>query len=180
MNKKALTKHSQNNAGIIETAKAYEVVDKASYEHATTIKEDLKEGKKKIMEFYKPHVDAANKVHKGLTGERKTYTEPIDKALKIIKTKIEAYEVEQAAKVAKISEEHGIDLQVKAPEGVSHREGWEVTVTDFKALVKAVAEEKVPLNAILADLTYIRNQATSLGTSLNYPGIKVKRVRKVT
>lgn len=57
--------------------------------------------------------------------------------------------------------------------GISTRESWKARVTDKMALVKAVAEGKVPLTALDVNATFLANQARALKTELNYPGVEV-------
>ncbi len=57
--------------------------------------------------------------------------------------------------------------------GISYRENWKYQVVDLKALVSAVAAGRVPINAIKADDVFLGQQARSLKSSMNYPGVKV-------
>ena len=57
--------------------------------------------------------------------------------------------------------------------GISVREVWSFELTDLKALVKAVAEGKVPLAAIHANTAFLGQQARSLKGELQYPGVRV-------
>ncbi len=56
--------------------------------------------------------------------------------------------------------------------GMSLRETWSATVTDLMALVKAVAAGTVPLEAVAADMVFLRRQATALKGNLRYPGVQ--------
>lgn len=58
-------------------------------------------------------------------------------------------------------------------DGVSHRVTYKAEVYDFKALVAAVAAGQVPLAALKPDPVVIGQQARSLKTELNWPGVKV-------
>ena len=63
--------------------------------------------------------------------------------------------------------------------GVSKpRERYIPEVTNLILLVKAVAEGKVPLKALEANMVFLRQQATSLGEEMRYPGVKVKKEAK--
>jgi hypothetical protein len=55
--------------------------------------------------------------------------------------------------------------------GVVPRETWSAVVTDLPALVKAIAEEKVPITAVLANMPFLNNQARALKRELRYPGV---------
>jgi hypothetical protein len=54
------------------------------------------------------------------------------------------------------------------------RDNWKANVTSLKLLVKAVAEGKVPLQAIEANESFLNNQARVMKLTLNYPGVSVK------
>jgi hypothetical protein len=59
--------------------------------------------------------------------------------------------------------------------GVSVRRLWYAEVTDLMALVVAVAQGRVPLQAIEANLPFLNKQAQAFmdTSALNYPGVKV-------
>lgn len=63
--------------------------------------------------------------------------------------------------------------RIEQPKGVSYRETWSAQVTDLKALCRAVVEGRVPEAAITPNMTVLNQQARSLKTSLNWPGVKV-------
>lgn len=56
-------------------------------------------------------------------------------------------------------------------EGTSQRENWDAEVTDFPALVHAVATGQVPLEALEANLSYIKRAAKD-NHGLDWPGVK--------
>lgn len=61
-----------------------------------------------------------------------------------------------------------------APElaGVSTVEKWTAEVTDFAALVAAVADGRVPLDALKWDQRWLNTQANQFGRDLRYPGVR--------
>lgn len=61
---------------------------------------------------------------------------------------------------------------VRVP-GVSTRRVYKAHVTDMAALVKAVADGRVPLAALQANETVLNQQARSLGEALDWPGVEV-------
>jgi len=63
--------------------------------------------------------------------------------------------------------------KVEQPKGVSYRENWSAQVTDLKALCRAVVEGRVPEAAISPNMTVLNQQARSLKSALNWPGVKV-------
>lgn len=65
-------------------------------------------------------------------------------------------------------------------EGISTRVSWKAEVVDKMALVKAVAAGTVPLTALEPNLTFLGQQARSLKSELNYPGIRVFEDRGIS
>ncbi len=57
--------------------------------------------------------------------------------------------------------------------GVSFREIWDAQVTDFLALVKAVAAGQVSVNALEPNGKFLRQQAQSLKSTMKMPGVRV-------
>ena len=93
----------------------------------------------------------------------------------------EAVELEQSGN--KQESEELISAPVEAPVvilskttpkvvGLSFQTRWDAEVIDFPALVKAVAEGKVSINALLPDQTFLRKQAESLRDTLRIPGVR--------
>jgi len=52
------------------------------------------------------------------------------------------------------------------------RETWSAEVMDLKALVAAIAAGKAPLQAVMADMTFLNGQARSYKEALNMPGVR--------
>lgn len=69
-------------------------------------------------------------------------------------------------------------VQVEPPKlaGMSFRTDWKADVTDFQRLVVAVAEGKVPLDALLPNDKVIGQAARALKKNLNWPGVTVRDV----
>jgi uncharacterized protein YhaN len=57
-------------------------------------------------------------------------------------------------------------------QGVVFREIWKAQVVDLRALVNAVAAGKAPIQALKADEVFLGQQARSLKSALNLPGVK--------
>jgi len=53
------------------------------------------------------------------------------------------------------------------------RENWTMRVTDFNALVKAVAAGEVDLEVLQANESVLRKRAKALKTTMKYPGVEV-------
>jgi hypothetical protein len=56
--------------------------------------------------------------------------------------------------------------------GLGHRENWCAEVTDFYALVKAVAKDKKLLPLLEANMPALNAQARSLKTAMQLPGVR--------
>ena len=63
--------------------------------------------------------------------------------------------------------------------GISTRELWSAEVTDFLALVNAVAAGQVPLACLLPNQAALNQQARALKQSMTYPGVKAIRTTTV-
>lgn len=59
------------------------------------------------------------------------------------------------------------------PKGTTVKDKWKAEVIDLRALVKAVHEGIVPINAIKADEVYLGQRARSDKGSLKIPGVRV-------
>ena len=56
--------------------------------------------------------------------------------------------------------------------GVSFRETWSAEVTDFLALVRAVAVGQAPVDALQANMVYLNDQARKLHERMTIDGVK--------
>ncbi len=61
----------------------------------------------------------------------------------------------------------------KQAPGVSIPYTYDIEITDFDALFKAVANGKVPEGAVMANQTFIKGQARLMKEKLAYPGVRV-------
>ena len=66
-----------------------------------------------------------------------------------------------------------ITKSTPAVEGIAYREVWKYQVTNLLELLGAVANGKVPLNALAPNEVFLSQQARSMKQLLNYPGVKV-------
>jgi len=57
-------------------------------------------------------------------------------------------------------------------QGVVFREIWKAQVVDLRSLVNAVSAGKAPIQALKADDVFLNQQARSLKSALNLPGVK--------
>lgn len=63
--------------------------------------------------------------------------------------------------------------------GISTRESWRAVVFDKMALIKAVAEGKVPDTILMYDQAALNALARSLKTGLNYPGVRAETFQTI-
>lgn len=57
-------------------------------------------------------------------------------------------------------------------EGTSTRSTWSAEVHDLRALVKAVADDQVPLETLVADMKVLNRVAQALKNGMKYPGVR--------
>ena len=93
--------------------------------------------------------------HLSETGQQEQAEQVLDQAVNV-----EAPPVVMPSAVPKIS-------------GASQRTGWKFEVTDLQALVKAVAEGKVPIGAIKADEVFLGQMARAMKANMKWPGVRV-------
>ncbi len=102
------------------------------------------------------------------------------------KTEAEARELEAAGEhelaeaVLETAETEAAPAAVAAPPtaaGVITRDNWSAEVTDFRALVDAVAKGDVPLAVLKIDQKVLNQQARSLKRELHWPGVRVKNAK---
>lgn len=88
---------------------------------------------------------------------------------------------EQASQLAEAAQERQIEAEtiptpVAKPlpklAGITTSDRWSAEVTDLMELVKAVAAGTVPLRAIEANAVFLNQQAVSMKSDLNYPGVR--------
>jgi hypothetical protein len=63
--------------------------------------------------------------------------------------------------------------------GISRRETWHAEVTDFRALVRGVADGSVPLAALQANQKFLNGQARALRSELRYAGVRAVPERTI-
>ena len=61
---------------------------------------------------------------------------------------------------------------VEKVNGLSFRDNWSAQVVDLRALVKAVADGKAPLNFLMANQPVLNSQARATKDSMPVPGVK--------
>ena len=72
-------------------------------------------------------------------------------------------------------------IQTQAPMKVAGQVGslvYSATVTDFRALLKAVVEGKAPLACVVADTSYLNSKAKLEKEGFNVPGVRLDKTSK--
>ena len=69
-----------------------------------------------------------------------------------------------------------LETRVPSVTGISTRSTWKAEVVSKSELIKAVAAGAVPQAALIPDTAFLNQQARSLKSELNYPGVKVVEV----
>lgn len=64
--------------------------------------------------------------------------------------------------------------------GISSRESYYATVTDIKALCRAVADGRVPPMSVIANMTFLNNQARAMKGLMQYPGVTVQSKKVIS
>ena len=135
-----------------------------------------------------PVVSSAKKAHAQACELRRQIAEPLKRAeTEILKPALARYEFEQQ-RIRKTQEETfkeqtGLEVVLpdagKAP-GISYRTTWYAEVSDPMALVKAISEGSIPINAISPNMPVLHSMAKNFKTGLNWPGVTVKSRREVS
>ena len=169
--------------------------------------ERLKPVQKLVTETFGPILKATHAAHKEAVAQKKIKMAPLEEAEGIVKEKIVDFLDAHDALVAKTrrdAEATANDMEARGespsaiedalsaiisggpglgdPEapGVSSHVRWGAEVTDFKALVQAVAAGQVPLDVIQPNAKRLNDMATALTEMLSVPGVKAVKKRVVS
>lgn len=174
-----LTTQSQS---VLEKARQIVVTNDAESEGAGLFLRGIKSLQDAIVAKFKESKDAAHKAHSSICSMEKEHLVPLKDAEAIVKKQISGYlvaqeerrqrEQEKLLKKAKPGAEVAVVPEVAKPQGVALRETWRAEVTDFMAMVKAVASGKVPPSYLLPNEQLLNQQARSLKAELRIPGVK--------
>lgn len=72
-----------------------------------------------------------------------------------------------------------LETRIPTVTGISTRSTWKAEVVSKSELIKAVAAGAVPQAALIPDTAFLNQQARSLKSELNYPGVKVVEVQGI-
>lgn len=157
----------------------------------------IKEMRRRWQEIIKPAIRAAFEAHKNIKAVEKEIDQPLERAEnEILKPALLRYserrEKERIAAEEKLNKmmqaEANGETQIiptivlpkpETPRGLSYYETYKAEVEDLEALVKAVANKEVPIDAIQPNMSFINNKAKALKDNFNYPGVVVKKEKTV-
>lgn len=94
-NSRKVSRIEKNALAKLEESKSIKVNNTATYNSAAEFALGLKTVEGSILELLNPHIDAAHKLHKGLTDTRKRLVDPLVKARMIVQGVMSAYDLEQ-------------------------------------------------------------------------------------
>lgn len=80
---------------IVATAKALTVTSSQEVEAARDMIRQIKDRRKKIDDTFDEHIKAAHQAHKALVAKKKSFTDELDEAERVVKGSIGKYELEQ-------------------------------------------------------------------------------------
>lgn len=224
----------------LEQAKAFQVIDPASYEQAGRMIDQLKTKKKDVQGWFAPMVDAAHAAWKALTSKRASVTDPLDEAITVLSSRYATFardereraeaerrrqekaaqereqarlraEAEEAARLAaetakaaetaptreeaallaeqaeqltQQAEQTRVEAAAVQPpvlpvqsridhvKGPAVAQNWQHEVTDFAALITAVAAGTVSSQALVPNDTYLRQRAKADKGTAAIPGVR--------
>lgn len=121
----------------LQTAQACQIVDAETFTAAGLFRDGLKAIEKEINDTFDGPIAAAHKAHKAIVAAKKTYSDPLEAALRIIKSKMISYDEEQKRKARleqarleaenkKKAEEEALELASALEEAGQHEAAAEV------------------------------------------------------
>jgi len=93
---------------LCESASNVVVSDQTGYEKASIFLKAIKDGRKIIVDFFKPMKDAASKAHKEICKKEREELEPVESAEKQVKSMMITY-VNEQEKIRRIQEKKALD-----------------------------------------------------------------------
>lgn len=185
-----------------EQARELKVIDSDSWIRASNFLGVIKDLRKEIDDTLDPVVKKAHEAHKAAVAAKKKVEAPLVEAETYLRGDMSRYKREVDAANAAARRQAEIERQrevesleqrgdlsaadavrmapvvVDAEEppvgsGVDTRSIWRAEVTDKMALIRAVAEGRVPEAVLAIDTKVLGSLARSLKGALNYPGVRV-------
>jgi hypothetical protein len=157
----------------------------------------LDESKKRIIDFFRPHLQKLNDAKEHLNMVMVRWTEVREaerreeetRLQEAAKRKAEEEALRQALEAEAAGDKQEAEAIIQEPVYVpsikivsevpkskeSHiRTTWSAEGLDLMATIKAIAEGKAPLETVKYDQVFLNRQATSYQDKLNIPGVRHK------
>lgn len=139
--------------------------DKEELQQSVERSQQCAKGRSIIESLLEPGIARAHQAHKDAIAEMKRYLAPLDEA--------DAHEKQLRKDYYALTADAG-EEKPKA-DGLTVRENWKHEVTDFEALVKAVAEGKENINCLLPNDKLFGAQVKVLKDQFVVTGVKAVR-----
>jgi hypothetical protein len=174
---------------ILEAAQQMKINSQTSYEAVVEHNKAIKQFISGVIQFMKPMKQKTHEAHKAVCDQEKALLEPFQKADSLERQRMRGWyelqrkkEAEKRAKALAAAEAKGEDappppvVQNKAKvDGVTYQENYEVAITDWDALVLAIAKGKFPRNWIQVNLGEIKRFANNTKGQMAIPGVHIER-----
>ena len=157
----------------------------------------LDESKRAIMDFFRAPTSYLSEAEALIKRSMLGYSQEVERkrreeeaiAQEIVRKEQEKLRRQADAAAAKGREERAEELRFQADmvpvpivvspppkaAGISLREVWSAEIVDKMKLIKAVAEGRVPMDALQADMKFLNGAARSFKNALGYPGVRAVR-----
>jgi hypothetical protein len=188
------TEMETQNHDIVVKATGLVIKDEHANLEATGLLTAIKTMRTKVEDTFGPSVKAAKTAYDEAKSLRDTFLDPLKDVEAQLRSKIGAYITAETArrdalqakadakfeKAVERAEATGkaltvapvIVAKVSAATNASYTKRWSAQVTDIKALCLAVAEGRVPVEYVTANMPVLNRMAVSSKDALNIPGIK--------
>lgn len=143
MNETAFVEQGERS---LEQVRSMEITDQATYEVAIAYTKVMKELETQIKEYWKEPKKKAFEAHKAVTAKEKEMLGPVERAEKLLRTKIGAYNAKleeqrrkEEARLRDKARQKGLDdslvtVEKPATMGVSYRDQWVWSVISFSSV----------------------------------------------
>ena len=157
-------------------AKSIEVCDDPSYYQACEYLAYVQLKRRELTDHYKQIKDALNTSRRTVLDMEKTHLsrlEPAEARLTELILEYETHSETRHSTSQELEEGEGA-LALVPPDGQHNRATHQVVVDDLQALVAAVAEGRVPLDALKANVPALNKLRKQYGGLFRVPGCRVE------
>lgn len=193
---------AQEQLALTAQAELITITDQETFAAAGVFLRTIKDYLRRVDEVTEPVVKAALAAHRAAVAQRDGLKAPALEAEAAVKRKMAAFEqearrqralaearaAEEARVAAEIARRDGVPMtaptvtpakavEIPKAAGVSFASRWVASVVDMKALVKAVADGKVMMDALQPNLAFLNDLARTQKDKLAIPGVTVTEER---